>query len=503
MTSVAGRDVVLGVEGIAKRYGATVALSDVHLRLRRGEVHAVIGENGAGKSTLMNVLAGAVRPDGGRMLLDGGAYLPDTPLAARTAGIALIHQELSLCAHLSVEENILLGTEIAHRGWIDRPRTRERARELLSQFPHPALTPDRLVRHLPPAARQIVEICRALAADARIILMDEPTSSLQRGEVSRLFALIRGLATRGIAVVYISHFLEEVREIADAYTVLRDGRTVATGDIADITNEQLVAAMVGRSGNALFPSRISGRSHDVALSVRALSSRPRLLEATFDLHRGEILGIAGLLGSGRTELVRALFGLDTPDAGQIVVEGRITSLAAGPGDRLRTGFGFLSEDRQGEGLALPLPIVDNVCATRPALVVPQLGLIDTAQEGAAAERWMRHLHIRARTATQPVRSLSGGNQQKVAIARLLNQDAEVLLLDEPTRGVDVGSRAEIYDVIAERASAGCAVLVVSSYLPELFGLCDRIAVMCRGRLSPVYDVGELSPERVLALATGS
>ncbi|MEP7347080.1 MAG: sugar ABC transporter ATP-binding protein, partial [Gemmatimonadaceae bacterium] len=305
----------LHLTGIVRRYGATIALDGVDLSVHPGEVHALIGENGAGKSTLMGIVAGAVRPDAGHMTLNGAPYEPATPLDARRRGIALIHQELSLCPHLTVTENVLLGGESARLGWIDGARSRERARALLSELPHPEIHPDRRVGDLSLPARQIVEICRALAADARVVLMDEPTSSLQGADVERLFALIRRLAARGVAVIYISHFLEEVRQIADHYTVLRDGRSVGHGAITDTTNDEIIARMVGRQVTELFPKRTRAPQSEVALSVRGLSSPPTLREASFELRRGEVFGIAGLMGSGRTELVRALFGLDAPAAG--------------------------------------------------------------------------------------------------------------------------------------------------------------------------------------------
>jgi ribose transport system ATP-binding protein len=494
----------LRVSGIAKRYGATVALDGVDFTVNAGEVHALVGENGAGKSTLMNVLAGAVRPDRGEMWIRGSAYRPASPHDARRSGIALIHQELSLCPHLSVEENLLLGGEIATRGWIDGTRTRERALELLAELPHPEIRPERRLGDLSLPARQIVEICRTLAADARVVLMDEPTSSLQGADVDRLFALIRRLASRGIAIVYISHFLEEVRQIAERVTVLRDGRTVTTGATRDLTNDQLVSAMVGRPATDLFPPRTRAVGGDVVLSVRNLSSPPRLVDASFDLRRGEILGIAGLIGSGRTEMVRALYGLDTPASGTIVVHGREAPARTGsPHQRVREDVGYLSEDRAGEGLALPLSITDNLCATRPLESVPRLGLLDLARQRERARHWIRELRVRALGPAQAVRSLSGGNQQKIAAGRLLHQEANILLLDEPTRGIDVGSRADVYEIIVRQAESGSAVLVVSSYLPELFGLCDRLAVMCRGRLSPAREIVEWTPELVLSAAMGA
>ena len=496
---------VLRISGLAKRFGPTVALDGVDLVLHPGEVHALIGENGAGKSTLMGIVAGALHADRGEMQLDDRPYAPPSPLEARRRGIALIHQELSLCPHLSVAENILLGIEPSRWGWLDVGAARRRALGLLEHFAHPDLTPDARLGALPLAAQQVVEICRALAADARILLMDEPTSSLQREEVDRLFALIRRLAARGLAVIYISHFLEEVREIADRYTVLRDGRSVDSGRLAETSADHLIAQMVGRPVAGLFPERARTRSAagEVLLAADGVAAPPTLRHASFELRRGEILGIAGLIGSGRTELVRALFGLEPQASGRIALHGRALAVqGASPAQRLGQGFGYLSEDRTREGLALPLAVADNLTATRMSACSPGWGWLDLGRQRAAARTWIEALRIRAAAPEQPVRALSGGNQQKVAIGRLLYQDAEVLLLDEPTRGIDIGSRAQLYETIARCADAGKGVLLVSSYLPELFGLCDRLAVMSRGRLSPARPIDEWTPETVLATAIG-
>jgi len=492
---------MLDVSGIVKRFGATVALDGVDFSVRAGEVHALVGENGAGKSTLMNVLSGAIRPDAGTMRIDGRPYAPASALDARRSGITLIHQELSLAPHLTVTENILLGAEVARWGWVDHAESRRRTLALLERLEHPEIDPDARVGDLPLPAQQVVEICRALAADARIVLMDEPTSRFQRGDVERLFKLVRQLAAAGIAVVYISHFLEEVREIADRYTVLRDGRTVDTGALSATTDEQIVAQMVGREMARLYPERPARTTGDVVLSVIDLSAPPRLVHASFELRRGEILGIAGLVGSGRTELVRALFGLGGSTSGRIQVNGQPVDARRGkPAARLREGFGYVSEDRKGEGLALPLSVTDNLTATRLAAFSRRGGWIDLDAQRDGARRWMDALSVRARSPDVAVRTLSGGNQQKVAIGRLLHQDAEVLLLDEPTRGIDIGSKAQVYEIISRCADQGKAVLVVSSYLPELFELCDRIAVMNRGRLSLARPVSDWTPESVLEAA---
>jgi len=493
---------VLALSDVTKRFGPTVALDGVNLELRRGEVHALIGENGAGKSTLMNILAGSIRADRGQMNVDGQVYSPTSPLAARERGIALIHQELSLAPHLTVAENILMGLEPARWGWINREAARRRSLEVLESFHHPEIRPDRRVADLSIAAQQVVEICRAIAARANIILMDEPTSSLQRDDVAHLFALIHRLRGDGISIIYISHFLEEVREIADSYTVLRDGQSVSTGALSAVTNQELIVQMVGRPVENLFPSRERSAGDQLLLEVRDLSAPPYLRHASFDLHAGEILGVAGLMGSGRTEMVRAIFGLDQAHSGTFRLRSKaIAARGASPTLRLLQGLGYLSEDRKGEGLALALSIADNTTMTRFASC-SRWGWLDRAEQRKQTEAWIRQLGVKARNPIQRAGTLSGGNQQKIALARLLHQKADVLLLDEPTRGIDIGSKARIYDVIANCAGEKKAVLMVSSYLPELFGMCDRIAVMSRGKLTPARAVKDWTPETVMLAAIG-
>jgi ribose transport system ATP-binding protein len=479
-----------------------VALDGVDLELAPGEVHALIGENGAGKSTLLAIVAGEFPPDAGAMEVDGRPYAPTSPRDARAEGIALIHQELSLFPHLTVAENILMGREPARHGWMDQKAAHRRALEVLRAFDRPEIRPQARVADLSLPARQVVEICRAIAAEARVVLMDEPTSSLQGEDVQRLFALIRRLRERGLTVVYISHFLEEVRQVADRFTVLRDGRHVATGTLAATTDTELITHMVGRSIEHLFPARGAAVPGETALVVEGLSNPPALYDVSFELRRGEVLGIAGLMGSGRTALVRSLFGLFPPPAGTLHLAGQPFPAPRGtPRTRLNQGMGYLSEDRKGEGLALPLPIADNVTLTRMSTCA-RAGWLSLATQGRQARAAMERLRVKARSPFQPTRTLSGGNQQKVAVARLVHQDAHVLLLDEPTRGVDVGSKVQIYEAIRERTAEGRAVLMVSSYLPELFGMCDRIAVMRRGRLSAARPVGEWTPESVLEEAIG-
>lgn len=507
----------LSLSDVQKRFGPTIALDGVSLELQPGEVHALIGENGAGKTTLMNILAGSLRADRGLMEIAGRPYVPVTPLDGRLHGIALIHQELSLCSHLSVAENIMMGIEPSSFGWLDRKSLRARTLEVLETFPHPEIRPETPVANLSVAARQIVEICRSIAARAQIILMDEPTSSLQRDDVERLFQLIRKLRSEGLSVIYISHFLEEVREIADRFTILRDGKSVATGGIANVSDEELITHMVGRSVENLFAGRPNrsltsvdtvlknGRDTvlDAVLEVRDLAAPPSLERASFDLRRGEILGVAGLMGSGRTQLVRTIFGLDQAQSGTIRVKGKALSARGGaPAMRLFQGLGYLSEDRKGEGLGATLSVADNVTLTRFSSC-SRWGWLSLSRQRQQVEKLITALRVKARGVGQSVSALSGGNQQKVALARLLHQDAEIFLLDEPTRGIDIGSKAQVYETIFRCAAQNKAILLVSSYLPELFGMCDRLAVMSRGRLSAARPINEWTPESVMQAAISS
>jgi ribose transport system ATP-binding protein len=386
-------------------------------------------------------------------------------------------RELSLCPHLTVAENILMGIESSRFGWLDRAQLIARTNDVLKTFQHADIRPEKRVGDLSVAAQQIVEICRAIAARARIILMDEPTSSLQRDDVSQLFTLIRKLSAEGIAVVYISHFLEEVRQISNRFTVLRDGRSVATGEIASVSDDELIAKMVGRSQQTLFPPRTRKPDAETVLKVTNLVAPPLLRQASLELRRGEILGIAGLMGSGRPQLLRTIFGLDRAQSGTVELHNTAVR-GNSPTMRLVQGLGYLSEDRKGEGLTLNLSVADNMTVTKFSSCAFRLARL--GRQRRQAEKLVNALKIKTANVRQAVGSLSGGNQQKVIVARLLHQDADVLLLDEPTRGIDIGSKAQVYETIAECAAQNKAVLMVSSYLPELFGICDRLAVMSRG-----------------------
>ncbi|MBI1901635.1 MAG: sugar ABC transporter ATP-binding protein [Planctomycetia bacterium] len=490
---------LLRMDGISKRFGATQALDGVSLAVRAGDVLALIGENGAGKSTLMKILSGAHAPDEGAIRLDGRPFAPKGPHDARTSGVAMIYQELTLAPDLSVEDNVMLGQERHTAGWLRGRQQRQRVHEALALLGHPNLRPTAPVYSLSVGARQLVEIARALVADARVIVFDEPTSSLTVQDTERLFQVIRKLKSSGRAIVYISHFLEEIRQVCDRFTVLRDGRVAGSGRLADTSESEIVSMMVGRDVRDLFP-RVPHEPGEVVLSLTGLCGEEVPSDVSLELRRGEILGIAGLVGSGRTELVRAIFGLDPVRRGQVTVAGAVVSPR--PKRMIRRGLGFVSEDRKGEGLAQIRSIADNVTYSR--LEPYSLGgWLNLPKRAAAVRRWMGRLNVKATGPEQPVRLLSGGNQQKVAIARVLHQQADVLVLDEPTRGIDVGTKAEIYRLIGEAAAAGKAVIFVSSYLPELMAICDRIGVMSRGRLREVRPSGDWTEEAVMACAISS
>ena len=487
------------MRGIRKAFGATIALDGVDLSVAPGEICGLIGQNGAGKSTLMSILAGAQKPDAGQMSIDGVPFSPQSPIAARRAGVAMIYQELSLAPHLSVMENILMGAEPMRFGLIDWPAMKASAVRALAELGHDDIAPEAPVGSLSVAAQQLVEIARAIAVGCRVLVLDEPTSSLGRHDVESLFALLRRLKAQGHAVVYISHFIEEVKQVADRFIVLRDGRNAGGGATADATHDAIVALMVGRAVDDLFP-RTPRRRGDPILEVSALEPG----SASFTLHRGEIFGVAGLIGSGRTRLLRTLFGLEPVRSGRVRVG--VYTGAATPHARWGQGMGLLSEDRKEEGLALGLDIADNATMTRLSPFGPA-GLLFPARQRASASRLIKELDIKCAGPAQKAAELSGGNQQKIAIARLLHHHVDVLVLDEPTRGIDVGSKAQIYRLIDALVADAPgrkprAVLMVSSYLPELLGMCDRIAVMRRGQLGEAVPAETLSEHDLMLAATG-
>ncbi|MCS1407058.1 MAG: Ribose import ATP-binding protein RbsA [Verrucomicrobia subdivision 3 bacterium] len=487
------------MSGVVKSFGATRALRGVSFEVAPGEVHTLIGENGAGKSTLMKVLSGAHQADEGRIELDGEPFLPKNPLHARDSGIAMIYQELNLAPDLSVEENILLGEEPRRFGLIRRRMSRDLAQQALEQLDHSGLSLATPVYELSIAEQQLVEIARALTQRPRVLIMDEPTSSLTQVDVERLFRVIARLKTQGVSIVYISHFLEECEKVCDRYTVLRDGESVGTGEMDTTEIDGIIRLMVGREMKEIYP-KLEHSLGAPALELEGLAGRKKPHSVSLKLRRGEIFGVAGLVGAGRTETLRTCFGLDRLTSGRVRVAGE-ESTEGTPRLRLRQGMGLLSENRKGEGLLLNQSIANNLTMTRFE-PFSKFGFIRHADQSRAANQWIDRLGVRTSGARQTIGELSGGNQQKVAIGRLLHHDADILLFDEPTRGIDVGSKAQIYQLVNELAKQGKAILFVSSYLPELLGVCDTIGVMCRGMLKEVRPAEGWDEEQILAVAIG-
>lgn len=489
----------LRMRALRKSFGATKALRGVNLEVAPGEVHALIGENGAGKSTLMKILSGAHTPDAGTIELDGEPFCSANPLHARHCGVAMIYQELNLAPHLSVEENILLGEEPARWGWINRSRRRAIARDALVELQHEGIPLDAPAISRPVAEQQIVEIARALIGESKVLIMDEPTSSLTDVDTQNLFLVIRKLQERGVSIIYISHFLEECQKICDRFTVLRDGESVGSGSMADTPISEIIRLMVGREIEDTYPQRAHSLGEPV-LKIRNLAGKTKPRSVSLTLRKGEILGIAGLIGAGRTETLRACFGLDPVGSGEVWVESQERTHRT-PNQRLKEGIGLLSENRKEEGLMLNRSLADNLTATRYG-PISRFGFIQSSKQQEVSLNLMKKLDVRARSPEQSVEELSGGNQQKIAVGRLLHHEAAILLLDEPTRGIDVGSKVHIYKLMEELATSGKAVIFVSSYLPELLGVCDTIGVMCRGVLSGVRPASEWTEHSIISAAIG-
>ena len=489
----------LKLNGITKSFGPTRALAGVNIELQPGEIHALLGENGAGKSTLMKIISGVHPPDTGELLLDDQPFRPANPLHARRAGVSMIYQELTLAPDLTAEENILLGAEPHRFGWISKKERREKARAALAELHSESIPLDTRAGSLPIAQQQMIEIARALIATPKLLIMDEPTSSLTQVDTQNLFHVIRRLARRGVSVIYISHFLEEAAELCDRYTVLRDGESVASGEMKTLDRATCIKLMVGRDIADIYP-RVPHTIGDAALRVTGLRGMAKPREATFTVHKGEIFGIAGLVGAGRTETLRTIFGLDKVAAGGIEIFTREATRGT-PATRLAAGVGMVSENRKEEGLMLEQTIADNLTLTHFS-DFGRFGFISSRKQKATARGWMEKLAVKAREPSQLIVELSGGNQQKIAIGRLLHHGASILLLDEPTRGIDVGSKAQIYQLIGQLAAEGKAVLFVSSYLPELLGVCDTIGVMCRGTLAEVRAASLWTEHEIINIAVG-
>jgi ribose transport system ATP-binding protein len=485
---------ILELRGITKSFGATVALDGVDLSISPGEVHALVGENGAGKSTLMKILAGIHAPDAGSMTIEGQAYQPRGPGDARAAGVLMVNQELAIAPHLSVAANIVLGAEPTRGPLLDATETRRRARSALTELGRPDIPLDVPASQLGIAEQQLIEIARALATGCRMLVLDEPTSSLTAADTTKLFKLVHRLRDQGTALVYISHFLEEVQELSDRCTILRDGATVTSAPTSELSNDVIVGHMVGRQVDELY-HRTPREPGETILQTHQLASPPNLRAASIELKRGEVLGLAGLVGAGRSDFLQALFGLSPITSGELT----LAAYTGRPSPRLawRDGIGYLSEDRKLEGLALDLSLSDNLTLPRlPALLSPRKLLHET-------ETWLKKLGVRSAGADQAAGELSGGNQQKIAFGRLLRNNADILLLDEPTRGIDIGAKQTLYRQIDDLAGQGKAVLLVSSYLPELMGTCDRIAVMCRGTLGEAKPTADWTEHAIMLAATGA
>jgi rhamnose transport system ATP-binding protein len=494
-------DALLRAVEITKSFSGVRALRGVSFDLARGEVHALVGENGAGKSTLIKIVTGALAPDSGSLLVSGRAVDRMDPALARALGIAAIYQQPALFPHLTVAENIAIALEplTAWRrvDWTARRRT---AAELLERV-GASIDPDRVADTLSMPEQQLLEIAKAVGAAARVLIMDEPTASLSGREVGRLFGVIERLREENLGIVYISHRLEEILTLADRVTVLRDGESVATRRRGELNQASLIKLMIGRELSTIFPEREGqAGADDVALELRRVSSRAGIHDVSLTLRRGEILGLAGLVGSGRTELAGTVFGLTPPDRGEVFVGGRPVVITS-PQGAIALGVGCVPEDRRRDGVVPPMAVDENV--TMASLgSVSRRGLIARDLERTITGRYVAELHVKTGSLEDPVESLSGGNQQKVALARSLAANPAVLILDEPTQGVDVGSKAEIHALMRSLAGRGMAILMISSELPEVLGMSDRIAVMRNGTIAGVLARAEATQERVMALALG-
>jgi ribose transport system ATP-binding protein len=487
---------VVRFRNVSKEFPGVLAVDSVDLDILPGEVHVVAGENGAGKSTLMKLLSQVERSSGGEIEISGEPVEFHGPRHAQTLGVAMVYQEFALASHLSIAENLFMGREPGRFGFVNRRAESEEAHGLLERVDL-RTDPDRPVSGLTIAEMQRVEIAKALAIDAKVVIMDEPTATLAEKEIEGLFEVIRDLTSHGRAVLYISHRLDEIFRIADRVTVMRDGRVVDTLPISELDEDKLVRLMVGRDIENLYP-KTEVEIGEVVLRAEGITRGNVLKDCSFDVRAGEILGFSGLVGAGRTELARAVFGADRIDSGTIVLDGQELRIR-GPQNAIEAGIGYLTEDRKGEGLALQLGVDQNITL---AHLPTRFGFINLAEERRIARRRRDELNIRTPSIRRRVQVLSGGNQQKVVVARWLETRARVLFFDEPARGIDVGAKAEMFGLIEDLAKEGQAIVMISSYLPELLNMCDRILVMHEGEVAGVVPREEFSEERVMALAAG-
>ncbi|WP_426326163.1 sugar ABC transporter ATP-binding protein [Microbacterium sp. E-13] len=486
------------MEGIAKSFGAVVALREGNLALRAGSVHALMGENGAGKSTMVKIMAGLYTPDAGIIEMDGAEVAFRNTAEAKSAGIAIVYQEPTLLPDLSVMENIFMGRFPRTRaGNVDRVGMRRESQTLFARL-GVHIDPDRIAEGLSIADQQIIEIAKAISMDARVLVMDEPTAALSPAEVQRLFTIARALRDEGCAILFISHRFEEVWDLCDTVTVMRDGAYVSTSALADTSEEQIVRQMVGRDVESLYP-RGERNAGDVVLEVRGLTALGVFHDIDFDVRAGEIVGLAGLVGAGRSEVARAVFGVDGYDSGEVRISGaslRKHDVTAA----MNAGIGLVPEDRRHQGLILDFGLSRNVAlAVRRTLA--KLGILTAPRENALASTWLSRLQVKARALDTPAGTLSGGNQQKVVLAKWLATNPRLLIVDEPTRGIDVGTKAEVHRILAELTHSGMAVLMISSDLPEVLGMADRVLVMREGRLTDEFGHEHATAENIMYAAT--
>jgi ribose transport system ATP-binding protein len=492
-------NLLVRAEDVSKSFSGVPALQNVHFDLCAGEIHALLGENGAGKSTLMKIISGVYTRDVGDLYINGEPIGDLTPLSAQRLGIGIIHQELNLCPHLSVAENIYLNREIASFGITDRKKQNRAAKKYLDTLKLD-VDPDTLVRELPVSKQQMVEICKTLSMNAKVIIMDEPTSALTDKEIDDLFNVIRMLKSEGCGVIYISHRLEELSRIVDRVTILRDGQYIKTLDFAETSLEEIISYMVGRNLNEKFP-KITVSRGEKALEVRHLSSPQGVgvKDVSFELYRGEIVALAGLMGAGRTETARAVSGADKMSAGEIFLEGR-KIIIKNVRSAIKEGVYCIPEDRKKDGLCVKMTLAENI--TLPSLeLISRFGVINSGKEAEKATKMKDALRIKTPGIGQCVANLSGGNQQKVVVGKWLMRNAKVVIFDEPTRGIDVASKIEIYNIINELKKQGIGVMFVSSELPEVLGMSDRILVMCDGRITANLETKNTNQEEILKYAT--
>ncbi|OVZ90219.1 sugar ABC transporter ATP-binding protein [Yersinia alsatica] len=489
---------ILEAEGISKQFPGVKALNKVGIKIKPGSVHALMGENGAGKSTLMKCLIGIYHPDEGIIKVKGEVVTFSDTLDALHAGIAMIHQELNLVPHMTVAENIWLGREPVHYGLVNHDLLNSKTRDLLQHL-NIRLKPEMVVGELNIASQQMVEIAKAVSYDADILIMDEPTSALTEGEVFHLFAIINELKEQGKGIIYISHKMDEIFEITDEVSIFRDGMFVATDKTENLTKQSLITMMVGRELTHMFP-KFNNNIGEEVLKVSALRRDGLFRDISFTVKRGEILGVAGLVGAGRSEVMESLFGMHPADSGEIFIEGLPVNIDS-PSKAIEQGLAFLTEDRKKSGLFLVLSVVENMSIVNLSEYINKKGFVSHGQMAQDCMEQIKKLNIKTPTMDQIINNLSGGNQQKVLIARWLLAQPKILILDEPTRGIDVGAKSEIYRLISELANRGVAIILVSSELPEILGMSDRVMVMHGGHITGILDKQDASQEKIMALAS--